>query len=716
MGTIRCTRKELAAGIKVPLDERTRIIVGPDAARATLAGRAFDAGKTFPLPRALNALRDVFGFAIGLTDPTAVLVVGHTNAGTENAEELSKQRAEILAAWLVGNKQPWLDSFEDSVPEDQRWGAREDRLMLRQVRELPASDNVVRAPSPNQQKDERFDPLVVKYQELKGLAVDGIAGPITRGALIEDYFAVSRNARLSEGADASEPVRLELDVQAHGAGSAFSAKDVEAALLPEGDPYTTEDTAAPEPESDADSEQQASDEPASGGEPPEAEPVGPDERSDFFFFFSDVGVDPAPSSPDGDEYLEWHKLVGRQKDVVAGADGIAGTQLSLQLMDKTGRVVHAKRKYTISGPEELSGVTDSRGVLDYDDVAPGDYRLTLTLEFFEGGDQIVEEYTTSLLVLDGQSQPQVRLIGVVPRCTLARLRGLLFDTDKAFLLPSALGDLKDIRSIYELNSPGELLVVGHTDTTGTPDVNESLSLERAKATLAFLQDDVDTWLEFYGSGVQESRRWGAVEDDHMLAAVLALPTAPIDADFETYKAVQGIDETGVGEQTRRRLITQYMGLDGTTFDPEELQIKATVHGCGEGFPVDDAGEELDESPADEKEDAQDRRVELFFFDAEFGVQPKPPGEISRAGSTQYPTWRKLAQLVKDNTGVPKRVALQFVDQEGNDLGELEYRLVTDDGFVVRRVTTEATVRELLPPTSTSAILEIDGHEMQLTFA
>jgi hypothetical protein len=91
-----------------------------------------------------------------------------------------------------------------------------------------------------------------------------------------------------------------------------------------------------------------------------------------------------------------------------------------------------------------------------------------------------------------------------------------------------------------------------------------------------------------------------------------------------------------------------MALDGASLrDRRNFDISVTTHGCGENFPLDDGGEELDDVPADQKEDASDRRVELFFFDAELGILPPPPGKNSPAGSTQYPEWRKRATRVVD---------------------------------------------------------------------
>ncbi|HEY2407226.1 MAG TPA: hypothetical protein VGI10_14550 [Polyangiaceae bacterium] len=72
--------------------------------------------------------------------------------------------------------------------------------------------------------------------------------------------------------------------------------------------------------------------------------------------------------------------------------------LSVELWDKTGRVPHANRDYSIDGPMQFSGTTDDQGRLFHDNVFPGDYALTLTLQFFEGEDQVTDTYKTPLIV------------------------------------------------------------------------------------------------------------------------------------------------------------------------------------------------------------------------------------------------------------------------------------------------------------------------------
>src|SRR5690606_3404170 len=211
-------------------------------------------------------------------------------------------------------------------------------------------------------------------------------------------------------------------------------------------------------------------------------------------------------------------------------------KLFAELWDKTGSEVHAHTEYSISGPMSFEGVTDAQGRLLHEDVAPGEYELTLKVDVHRalkpapagegtadgggaGGDYEpeIEESKTTLVVVDPTvGEPQLRFVGVVPRVHLARLRGMLFDTNKTFILPTALPSLQKIRTLYEQLDPAEVLVVGHTDTTGEPSVNDPLSKKRADAMAQYLTDDVDGWLANYESSVPQKERWGAREDRLML--------------------------------------------------------------------------------------------------------------------------------------------------------------------------------------------------------
>ena len=341
-------------------------------------------------------------------------------------------------------------------------------------------------------------------------------------------------------------------------------------------------------------------------------------------------------------------------------------KLFVELWDSTGRVRHANRTYTISGPQSFEGTTDENGRLLHEGVFPGDYQLSLALDFFESDDpdrtmDIVESALVTLEPTDGQ--PQVRLLGAVPRAVLAELQ-LFFNINKAFLLPTALPSVRLLRRLYEENSPCKLLVVGHADTAAGPAYNDALSLERAEATVAYLKDDVDAWYRLYGDGVALQKRWGKVEDRLMISAMPNFVGKPRGEDpVRWYQRTRKLKIDGIaGDQTRRALIGEYMSLDGASLRDFVGEIDATAHGCGENFPLDDSGKELDARPSDGKRDPIDRRVELFFFDNEFGITPPPPGKSSKPGSKEYPLWRKRVVekvvLRPDDRAGPK---VQFVE-------------------------------------------------------
>ncbi|HYQ05046.1 MAG TPA: OmpA family protein [Polyangiaceae bacterium] len=241
--------------------------------------------------------------------------------------------------------------------------------------------------------------------------------------------------------------------------------------------------------------------------------------------------------------------------------------LFAELWDKSGRVLHANRDYTISGPMKLEGTTDERGQLRHEEVPNGDYTLTLTLKHFEGEpDEIQETYQTQLLVLDARvSEPQLRMIGAVPRVVKTQL-DMFFDTNKAFLLPSALPAVQKLRQIYTDNVPAHLLVVGHADTKGGSSYNDTLSLERAEATASFLKDDVDAWYKFYGTDIAAQKRWGKVEDHLMIISMPGFEAKPkAEGEIAWFQRTRGLGIDGkAGKETRHALIEEYMSLDGAS--------------------------------------------------------------------------------------------------------------------------------------------------------
>lgn len=68
----------------------------------------------------------------------------------------------------------------------------------------------------------------------------------------------------------------------------------------------------------------------------------------------------------------------------------------------------------------------------------------------------------------------------------ARLYGILFDTDKATIKPESLPTLDEVVTLLTGQPEWQLLIEGHTDSTGAAAHNQTLSVERAASVKAYL--------------------------------------------------------------------------------------------------------------------------------------------------------------------------------------------------------------------------------------
>jgi hypothetical protein len=315
-------------------------------------------------------------------------------------------------------------------------------------------------------------------------------------------------------------------------------------------------------------------------------------------------------------------------------------KLFVELYDKSGQTRHVETKYTIDGPQSFSGKTDKEGRLVHPSVVPGNYTLKLEVEIVTADGTETDTFETPLVVLaQGEGVPEVRRLGAIPRIVLARVGGSVFPANKSFLLPGAVAALTEVSELYFENDPSDLLVVAHAGAgEAEPD---ALSLERAEVTLAFLKDEVDTWLALYEPNTSEARRWGAEEDRAMLTALPDFERKSEAEDpvrwFQTTRAlkVDGI----AGPETRKALVQAYMALDAASLSDGEFDITPSAHGCGANFPLEGVAREPELATSGE-------RVELLFFDREFGVLPKAPGKNSTAGSAAYPDWEQRAVVIE----------------------------------------------------------------------
>jgi outer membrane protein OmpA-like peptidoglycan-associated protein len=277
-----------------------------------------------------------------------------------------------------------------------------------------------------------------------------------------------------------------------------------------------------------------------------------------------------------------------------------------------------------------------------------------------------------------------------PRVFRGRLTGMLFDTDKAFLLPFALSAIKELKLFYDDHPGLSVLVTGHADRAGSADYNRDLSVERAESIEAFLQDRVDAWLAWYGTGKPANKRWGVREDQHMLSALKGANGAPFYAGPIHGRNDQGTktattrfrEDAGLGPgamdaAARKALVTRYMATDDTTL-PAGTPIQH--HGCGEFHPV--------VATQDGAAEAENRRVEVFFFEGD--VDPAPQARCPQGGCPEYPKWREAVTETID-VNVQPEVTFTVVDELGLPWANGKVKLTHPNGRT-RESTTDASGR------------------------
>jgi hypothetical protein len=254
-----------------------------------------------------------------------------------------------------------------------------------------------------------------------------------------------------------------------------------------------------------------------------------------------------------------------------------------------------------------------------------------------------------------------------PTTFRARLKGLLYDTNKSFLLPSAIHGMRALKRLFDEHKNLALLVNGHTDRAGTDDYNLRLSDERAKSMSAYLRDAVDEWMKFYGTGVPDEKRWGAHEDGLMLGQVvpadkLSDPGDPTPATSGNVRAFQQLsnDTRGTGlpvggkmsDPTRRALVAAYMAQPGTSLPDGVVPL---THGCG---PFHN---EVPTAPGVAEQ--KNRRTEIFFFEDRVTPEPRHPCPGPK-GCPEYPEWVKRATKTIDLDSGAGSLTVQVRDPSG----------------------------------------------------
>lgn len=285
------------------------------------------------------------------------------------------------------------------------------------------------------------------------------------------------------------------------------------------------------------------------------------------------------------------------------------------------RVVVTAQGRGADGTVSTTTLTDrAENVWTEDEVAPGEYtvRAVVADEGLEG----------SAPASIGAGQTTRVQITLAPRRATALAFIVHFRFDNAFVEPCMRAVLR--RAVDFGNSAAHaserLLVVGHTDRTGTDQYNQSLSERRARAVFAFLtfgrdpDGAVREWTALRqprpaGTIRTLADSWGTRELQWMLQDLGFYP-GTIDGDagpmtreaIRAYRCHKGLPPgTHVDDELWDALIRDYLGQDSFAWPENRLLPNCPGEplkwlGCGE------------EDPVNNTQDAHrpNRRVELLF--------------------------------------------------------------------------------------------------------
>jgi outer membrane protein OmpA-like peptidoglycan-associated protein/uncharacterized Zn-binding protein involved in type VI secretion len=179
---------------KVPAKPASVRLAVPGIFRGKISGGVFDPGKCFVISSSTNFLpfQEIVKFSIEHPD-LHLLIVGHTDrVGSEkNNLDLSKARAEALAAFLKDDVKAWEAWYDKAKPDRVRWGVLEDKHMLKALQDGGVSFLAGHA---NNKADRSYIAAVQHFQVWSNgrgtkLSTTGKIDGATRKELIKNYMA-----------------------------------------------------------------------------------------------------------------------------------------------------------------------------------------------------------------------------------------------------------------------------------------------------------------------------------------------------------------------------------------------------------------------------------------------------------------------------------------------------------------------------------------------
>jgi hypothetical protein len=361
-------------------------------------------------------------------------------------------------------------------------------------------------------------------------------------------------------------------------------------------------------------------------------------------------------------------------ELVLGPDSSTKHIYTVCVIDDTGApVAGAQLSVDIAGDKQAK-TTDGSGKVTVEKTDPGTATITVTnlddlcdklwpqwvkplSDKPPPGDQVTSAVVTQPIApLQAPSDWVVTLVLLRPPIWRVRLVGMIFDADKCFLLPQALDGIRSIVSMHQAHPAAKVLIVGHEEGDEV-SAGIDTALARAKSLAAYLTNQPDAWLPWFGADKPLRQRWGTREVQLILSVLTGADGAPYYrgyasgvTDAKTTAAIQAFQvDSGMsadgkpGTSTKKALLAKYMALEDTSL---AAGVTPVTHGC--------TGH-ADDTLTQDGLQPDDRRMEVLFFDTE--IKPAPSGDTSPPGAPEYPAWRmRLVETVDfENHGIHVQV-------------------------------------------------------------
>lgn len=325
--------------------------------------------------------------------------------------------------------------------------------------------------------------------------------------------------------------------------------------------------------------------------------------------------------------------------------------------------------------------------------------------------------------------------------TIVSFEDLLFNMNSPVVLPSGRIDpqaddpheritgLDVFRSIFEVCREHErhILIVGHTDTTGRREYNETLSLERAQNVAMVLEGEHESWADANAAKsykvdyklilrwVHEMFGWdcdpGAINELDSLRTRQAIAAFRIRFDAEhgarSWSEAHGREDWLAYAQLYDVALASSLELSARDLGALREQLKFVPEktlGYGERWPKEKPG-------ADEFASEANRRVELWLFEpdelAELGALDSEGALLYGEASPYRPSYLTITKK-----GAERGFEVIVIDPEGNPMPETQVRLF-QGGAVFLETATDSIGRVwVVPPQEGEDVeLEVVDHDV-----